>query len=102
MQTDESLNRLLKEWRLDPVADPNFRAGVWRRIAVDTAETWSTYLQRHVVGWSLLATVALSAGGWIGHARAAARNAAARDQLVIAYVQSIDPRAQAAEQLDRP
>lgn len=82
----------LASWRVDPPADPGFRAAVWRRIEAAAPATWAGYLRRHAVAWSVAAALAVAAAGWTGHRAAQARLAAERERMVAAYLGDLDPR----------
>jgi hypothetical protein len=82
----------LQSWRVDPPADPGFRAAVWRRIEAATPPTWGAYLRRHAVAWSCAAALAVVAAGWTGHRVAQVRLAAERERMVATYLGDLDPR----------
>ncbi|MSU46481.1 MAG: hypothetical protein EXS42_05015 [Lacunisphaera sp.] len=92
----DSLPQALRDWRVTPPADPNFRHGVWQRIACRTRATWPAYLQSHAAAWSLVAMVALGAAAYTGKALARAYVRADREAIVVTYLVDLDPRVQAA------
>lgn len=91
----DSLSETLRQWRVSPVRDPEFRPAVWRRIAQHSRATWAGYVRAHRFGWSLAALVAIGGAGWTGHAAARAKSAAEREALVVSYLVTLDPRVQA-------
>ena len=91
---DNSFSRLLGAWRVSPRRDPQFRPGVWARIAAARAALpWPAYLRLHAAALAGALAVALVAGAWIGREQARARVAADRDTIARAYVQALDARA---------
>eukprot|EP01035_Chromulina_nebulosa_P065203 gene65203-89213_t len=49
-QLSDSLSRTLREWRVTPARNPQFRAEVGARIAAAGAvDSWSGYLRGHIV-----------------------------------------------------
>ena len=88
----DPLSRTLAAWRVEPPSDPNFRPAVWQRIRQRSRETLAGYLRAHLVGWAVVAGLAVVAAGWAGHAAARAKLAADRDQMVVTYLGAIDPR----------
>ncbi len=95
----DALSAILRDWRVAPPADPNFRHSVWQRIGRRKGETWPAYLRAHAAVWALAAVVALSAAGYTGYATARARARADREAIVTTYLVELDPRVQA---LHRP
>lgn len=91
----DSLSETLRQWRVTPVRDPEFRPAVWRRIAQRSRDTWAGYVRAHRLAWSLAAVVAIGGAGWSGHAAARARSAVEREAMVTAYLVGLDPRVQA-------
>ena len=91
----DSLGESLRNWRVSPPADPNFRNRVWRRIERPAGVSWPTYLRAHSAAWSLVAVLALSAAAFTGNALARARAQAAREAIVVTYLVDLDPRVQA-------
>lgn len=93
-QEDGSLSRLLAAWRLAPRKNPQFRTGVWSRLAAARAALpWPTYLRLHAAALAGALAVALVIGGWVGCEQAKARVAADRDAIAKEYVQALDARA---------
>lgn len=93
-QEDEKLTRALADWRVTPAANPDFRPGVWARIARARREVaFGEFLRTHAVPCAALLVVALGVGAWTGQDRAKTRVAAERAALVANYVQGLDARA---------
>lgn len=91
----DSFSDALQQWRVRPPPDPNFRPAVWRRISRRSRETWASYVQAHLLPWSVAAAVAVAVAGWTGHAAARAKLDADRDAMVVTYLVQLDPRVQA-------
>jgi len=91
----DSLSEVLQSWRVKPLADPDFRAAVWRRIGRPADVSWPAYLRAHTTAWSLAAVLALGVAGFAGHAMAQARIQADREAIVVSYLVELDPRVQA-------
>lgn len=91
----DSLGRILRRWRVQPPADPEFRPHVWRRIEARSHPTWPAYLRSHAAAWSVAAVLIISAGALTGQAAARAHARADREALVTSYLVGLDPRAQA-------
>ena len=89
---NEPLSRTLASWRVNPPSLPNFRPAVWRRIQQRSRETWTGYVRGHLVGWSLVAGLAIVAAGWTGHSVARTRLENSREQMVFSYLGNLDPR----------
>lgn len=95
-EKDEALSSALRDWRLDPPRDPQFRAAVWARIeASRRGLPWLGYARAHATMLVGALAVALAVGGWVGREQARARVAADRAQIASAYVQALDARAMA-------
>jgi hypothetical protein len=94
-QPDDPISRTLAEWRVQPMADPNFRPAVWNRIRQRSRETWANYVQAHAAAWSVVALVAVTAAGWAGVSAGRARLAEQREAMVVSYLVELDPRVQA-------
>ncbi len=93
-QSNDSLSRVLKDWRVAPTRAPQFRADVWARIGAEPAALpWSTYARRHLGAVAGALALAVTVGALGGHERAQARAAAESAQLAAAYVQGLDARA---------
>ncbi len=90
--TPDPLAPFLASWRVDPPADPGFRAAVWRRLGPAGPATWGAYLRQHAVAWSVAGALAVVAAGWTGHRTAQARLAAERERMVASYLGNLDPR----------
>lgn len=92
-KTNDVPERALRDWRVEPRCDPQFRAGVWARIeAMRQAPTWTGYVRAHAALATGLMVVALVSGGWIGREQARARTAADRAALAENYVRALDAR----------
>lgn len=91
----ETLSGILRVWRVNPPADPDFRPNVWRRIGRQAQATWAGYLRAHPAAWSLVALMALGAAAYTGSALARAHVQADREAIVITYLTDLDPRVQA-------
>lgn len=91
----DSLSEALRDWRVNPPADPDFRPGVWRRLGRQRPATWPVYLRSHATTWSLAAVLALGAAAYSGSALARARVRADREAIVVSYLVDLDPRVQA-------
>lgn len=91
----DNLSEALKDWRVNPPADPNFRNRVWQRIGSQTRVTWPAYLRAHTAAWSLAAVLAVSVAGFTGSSLARAKARADRDAMVVTYLVELDPRVQA-------
>ncbi len=92
-QSNDSLARVLKDWRVVPTRAPQFRAEVWARIGgAAKVESWMGYLRVHprAVAGALALAVVLGAVG--GRSSARARAAADSARLASAYVQGLDAR----------
>lgn len=94
--SSESLSETLRQWRVQPPVDPNFRPAVWRQIRRGSRETWGTYVAAHRLGWSVAAVLTLAVAGLGGHAAAQARLHVDREAMVVAYLVELDPRVQAS------
>ena len=88
----DPLSGAMKQWRVEPSPDRNFRDAVWRRIDERARSSWSLCIREHLVGWSVAAMVALVAAGWGGRVMAQARIDSDRDAMVVTYLSGLDPR----------
>ena len=88
----DSLADALKQWRVHPTRDPNFRTSVSQRISQAVRQTWTGYIRGHLVEWSIAAMVALVVAGWSGQAMAQSKLDASRDAMVVSYLSGLDPR----------
>ena len=99
---DESLRKLLGEWKIADPLPPRFKEQVWRRVA-RTAETttarelwevWQRWLEslfaRKAVALAYL-TLLLAVGLTAGQVNGQAREQRGHAQLAARYIQSIDP-----------
>lgn len=91
----DSLSAVLHRWRVDPPADPNFRAAVWQRVEGRTRENWPAYVRSHATAWSLAAVVMLGVAAYSGSVLARAHVRAEREAMVVNYLVELDPRVQA-------
>ncbi len=93
-QKDDSLSRILGDWRVAPPRNPSFRAGVWSRLeAARAALPWPAYLRLHAAALTSALALALVLGAWVGREQAQARVATDRDTIARQYVQALDARA---------
>ncbi len=91
--SDKSLSRALADWRVAPARDPQFRPGVWARIAsIQTNPTWGGYLRAHVALLTGAVALAIVAGAWTGRGQARQRVEVERTALATAYVRALDAR----------
>ena len=89
----DPFSRVLREWRVAPRRDPQFRPRVWQRIAAAGSPlSWPLYVRRHAQAVAGVLALALALGAFTGRERAQTRVAAARAQLATAYVQGLDAR----------
>jgi hypothetical protein len=102
---NESLRKMLGEWKIDKPLPPRFQQEVWRRLEQRAQtptvwETWQTWLENIFAKKSVTlsyVTVLLLAGLTVGYLHGKAHEQSWRAQLAQQYVQSIDP-----EQRPRP
>ena len=93
---EHRVRQALAEWRLEPEADPGFRARVWQRIdRAVSSETWPVYVRRNAASVALALGLALVAGGWFGRVYAQQQVKHDRERLAWDYLASIDARYQA-------
>lgn len=91
----DTLSEVLRSWRVNPPAEPDFRAAVWRRIGRRAEATWPAYLRAHTAAWALAAVLTIGVAGFAGRALAQARMQADREAIVVTYLTELDPRVQA-------
>ena len=97
--TEEALNRMLREWKVEAPIPPRFQDSVWHRIERAGAQSfsWRDLLARFSIAITrpTLATsylaVLLLAGLLGGYLEARSATAHAEAQLSARYVQMIDP-----------
>lgn len=90
----DSLSATLRAWRLRPHRHPQFRPGVWARIAAARrAESWAGYVRVHARAVVAGLTLAVLAGALAGRQEARLRVAESSAQLAKAYVTAHDARA---------
>lgn len=92
-QSNDPLSATLREWRVNPPADPQFRPQVWARIGTAVRpSTWSRFARSHPALVASMLGLAVLAGAFSG--RVEARQRAAADQFLIAsqYVHALDAR----------
>ena len=97
MDSNDSLSRTLKTWKVNLPPAPHFRTIVWERIqSIRPSQnaTWGEYLRSHLALWVMVGAVSWVGAGWIGHSAGEARRQRASEALVAHYVQSLDPMAQ--------
>jgi hypothetical protein len=57
--TEQSFEKLLADWQVVPLRDPQFRDQVWSRITDGPARaSWASYWRGHVVAMAVAFTVA--------------------------------------------
>jgi len=91
-EPNDPLSASLAQWRVNPTAAPGFRPAVWDRIRRGARATWTAYVRTHLVGWSVVAGLAVVAAGWTGHSLARVTLDARRDVMVVSYLGELDPR----------
>jgi hypothetical protein len=92
-ETNDSLSRVLSDWRVAPSRTPQFRAEVWARIAsAGKSETWTGYMRGHTAAVAGALAVAVVVGAVGGRMQARALAAAESERLVSAYVHGLDAR----------
>jgi len=89
------LSAALHDWRLQPCANPGFRATVRERLGLRATESWPTYLRAHGLGWSVAAMLVAGVAGWTGRTAAKIKLETERDAMAVAYLVELDPRVQA-------
>ncbi len=97
-----SVSRALADWRVSPPTDPHFRPAVWQRISQRAAETWTSYLRSHLLGWSVVSGLAVVAAGWTGHSLAQANLNTEREEMAVSYLGNLDPRVLAKIHVPNP
>lgn len=90
----DSLSTTLREWRVQPPVQPEFRMAVWGRIS-RTQDSLAAYIRLHRRMVALAALAVMTLAGWSGHAAAQAKVAADREAMVVTYLVELDPRVQA-------
>ena len=86
-------SRLVRDWRVTPTRDPQFRAKVWSRIEAEpAASTWPEYVRGHALWVAASLMLAAMVGALTGSGRARAQTEADRAALASAYVHALDPR----------
>lgn len=96
MQPDDPLSRLLQAWRQPaPPPAPRFNAGVWARIEARGApgplDALLRLFSHPAIAAALIALCALGGFGWGVYQKDYLQPRLAREQMVEAYVRSIDP-----------
>jgi len=91
----DPLSQTLRDWKVQPRSDPNFRPAVWQRIREQSRVTWTAYVRSHLAAWATVAIVAVSAAGWAGRSVGRAQATAEREAMVMTYLVELDPRVQA-------
>lgn len=91
----DNLSEALRDWRVNPPADPHFRHRVWQRIGGRARVTWPAYLRAHTAAWSLAAVLAVTIAGFTGSSLARAKAQTYREAMVVTYLVELDPRVQA-------
>jgi len=98
-QNDESLRRVLREWRVETPLPPRFQEAVWRRIELNDNRSYNwTLLLTRLLGAIAKPSLAMSylmvlllAGILAGYWQARITNTHAEEQLSARYVQVVDP-----------
>ena len=100
---DDSLSKLLKEWRIDEELFPRFQENVWRGIeraetrpapSLSVTEVLSEWLERLLPRPAMAlayASVMLVAGGIVGMTHGKQESQRLSAELGQRYVQSVDP-----------
>lgn len=92
---DNSLTSILSDWQISAESEPQFRQGVWKRIAQRKRESaWPGYLRAHAATAASFAIFAAVAGGVTGYTQARDQAREHRENMANAYVESIDVAAQ--------
>jgi hypothetical protein len=94
-ESKDPLSRVIQGWRVQPVADPQFRPAVWQRIHRQQTGSWAHYVSAHKLGWGMATLVAVAGAMWTGKVAADRTLAAERDAMVVSYLVELDPRVQA-------
>jgi hypothetical protein len=109
--SEEALEKLLREWRVEPEEAPRFEEDVWRRIAAEESASPGTRAaggwlagvldflrgQRLNPAWGLaVVLVSLGVGAGFGHRAAATAREAEWSRLGQRYANSINPLVMAA------
>lgn len=90
---EDALLRRLKDFRLRPPRDPEFRCRVWSRIKACTAPTnWFAYARTHPLPVCSAFAIALLVGSIAGLAQARAQAKRDGGMLAKSYVRTLDPR----------
>ena len=99
---DESLNKLLRTWKVEAQLPPRFQDAVWNRIAAterkaETHSAWQGFTTWIETAFSTPALAIsyvaflLFAGIGTGYWHAAGRAAQTSSELRVRYIQSVDP-----------
>jgi hypothetical protein len=92
-ESNNFLSRMVRDWRVAPPRDPQFRPTVWVRINAARREaSWGSYARAHATLVGATLAVALMMGGWIGREQARAQTEADRAAIVTTYVRGLDAR----------
>ncbi len=96
MPPSESIDPLsptLREWRVAPHPNPNFRTNVWARIdAARRPSTWTKFARAHPAFVAAFVAAGVLFGAWSGQAKARERTDADRTTLAANYVHRLDAR----------
>lgn len=93
-QSNDPLSGVLRDWRVTPARNPQFRTEVRARIeAAGAVDSWGGYLRGHAVTVAGALTLAVVLGAVGGRNQARARAAAESERLANSYVQGLDARA---------
>jgi hypothetical protein len=88
----ESLSRVLSHWRVIPARQPDFRTGVWARLAAARPASWTAFARGHPAMVAGALAVAVIFGAMAGRDQARMRVAADNDRIARSYVESLDAR----------
>jgi hypothetical protein len=91
----DNLSEVLRDWRVTPPVNPDFRHSVWQRIGGPVRITWPGYLRAHTAAWSLAAVLAVTIASFTGSSLARAKAQADREAMAVTYLVELDPRVQA-------
>ena len=90
---EEKLKPVLEDWRVAPVANRVFRAGVWAQIERGRGVAgWVNFVRGHGAVCAVVLGLALGAGAWTGRERARAAVQLERAAMLTSYVGALDAR----------
>jgi len=92
-EEEEKWKRVLGDWRVAPVVNRAFRAGVWAQIERGRGVAgWVNFVRGHAVVCAVVLGLALGAGAWTGRERARAAVELERAAMLTSYVSALDAR----------